>query len=139
MRLPISCCWLQSDFVFELLSLTFIRATYMIRALLVYFLQSQLSCAYRYWFALSPFSFEKIIITFLPLIFQKHYLGENNNATPIFRAVYNFIPNLRFLALHCWSRNVRLYGLHFPPGSIIYRCLKAMSVLRHLSHCSYLR
>ena len=41
--------------------------------------------------------FRKIIITFLPLNFENHYFSENNMTTPIFMAVYNYIPNLTFL------------------------------------------
>ena len=74
-------------------------AAYIVCVLSISILSSLPSCAYRKYFAHSPFSLKKIIITFLPLIKNKtkHYLLKNNITTPICRAIYNFIPSLKFL------------------------------------------
>ena len=63
------------------------------------------------------FSFKKIIITFLPLIFDKYYFGKKNNiTTPIFRVIYNLMSN--YFDVPMWSRNAGLDGSHFLPSSI---------------------
>ena len=70
---------------------------YVIGLLSVSFLPSLSSCAYRKQLAHSPFSFKKIIITFCIYSPKNNIFVENNIITPIFGAIYNFMPNLMFL------------------------------------------